>query len=145
MVGTFPGIDATGDHTNRKTKRAQARNTMVWPIAPISSHFVTIGRFNAIGIWGTTLMAYGQQQHRDMTNNDSVIWATTISAYDKQRQRDITNNGAGICGKAHKGIMRMILISSGTLVLLRTILIISSTPVLQYACTIENDSHSHEG
>jgi hypothetical protein len=28
MVGTFPGIDATGDHTNRKTKRAQARNTM---------------------------------------------------------------------------------------------------------------------
>jgi hypothetical protein len=42
MVGTFPGIDATGDHTNRKTKRAQARNTMIWPIAPISSHFVTI-------------------------------------------------------------------------------------------------------
>jgi len=28
-------------------------------------------------------------------------------------------------------------------VLLRTILIISSTPVLQYACTIENDSHSY--
>ena len=44
MVGTFPGIGATGDHTNRKTKRAQARNTMVWPIAPILSHFVTIAR-----------------------------------------------------------------------------------------------------
>jgi hypothetical protein len=28
-------------------------------------------------------------------------------------------------------------------VLLRMILIISSTPVLQYACTIENDSHSY--
>jgi hypothetical protein len=29
-------------------------------------------------------------------------------------------------------------------VLLRMILIISSTPVLQYACTIENDSHYHQ-
>jgi hypothetical protein len=28
-------------------------------------------------------------------------------------------------------------------ILLKTILIISSTPVLQYACTIENDSHSY--
>jgi len=54
MVGTFPGIDAAGDHTNRKTKRAQARNTMVWPIAPILSHFAIIARFNAIGIWATT-------------------------------------------------------------------------------------------
>jgi hypothetical protein len=42
MVGTFPRIASPGDHTNRKTKRAQARNTMVLPIAPISSHFVTI-------------------------------------------------------------------------------------------------------
>jgi hypothetical protein len=41
--------------------------------------------------------------------------------------------------------LRTILISSSTFVLLRTILIISSTPVLQYACTIENDSHSHGG
>ena len=95
---------------------------MVWPIASISSHFVTIARFNVIGIWATTLLAYEQQRHRD-----------------------ITNNGAGICGKAHKGMLRMILTSSGTLVLLRMILIISSTPVLQYACTIENDSHSHGG
>jgi hypothetical protein len=53
------------------------------------------------------------------------------------------NNGSGICGRAHKGMLRMILISSSTPVLLRTILIISSTPVLQYACTIENDSHSY--
>jgi hypothetical protein len=29
-------------------------------------------------------------------------------------------------------------------VLLKMILIISSTPVLQYACTIENDSHHHQ-
>jgi hypothetical protein len=120
MVGTFPGVEATGDHTNRKTKRAQARNTMVWPIAPVLSHFVTIAPFNAIGIWATTTSAYGQQRHRDMTNN-----------------------GGGICGKAHKSMLRMILIFGSTHVLLRTILIISSTPVLQYACTIENDSHSH--
>jgi hypothetical protein len=97
---------------------------------------------NDSSIWAITLLAYGQQRHRDMTNNGSVMWATTASAYDKQQQRDITDNGAGICGKAHKSMLRMILISSSTHVLLRTILIISSTPVLQYACTIENDSHS---
>jgi hypothetical protein len=106
----------------KNERRAQARNTMVWPIAPILSHFVTIAPFNAIGIWATTLLAYGQQ-----------------------RQRDMTNNGGGICGKTHKGMLRMILISSSTPVLLKTILILSSTPVLQYACTIENDSHSHGG
>ena len=100
---------------------------------------------NDSGIWEITASLYGQQRHRDTTNNDSVIWVTTISAYDKQRQRDITNNGAGICGNAHKGIMRMILILTSTPVLLKTILIISSTPVPQYACTIENDSHSHGG
>jgi hypothetical protein len=79
-----------------------------------------------------------------MGNNDSSIWATTLLAYGQQRHRDMTNNGAGICGKAHKSMLRIILISSSTFVLLGTILIISSTPVLQYACTIENDSHYHQ-
>jgi hypothetical protein len=85
MVGTFPGMDATGDHTNRKTKRAQARNTMVWPIAPILSHFVTIAPFNAIGIWATMLLTYGQQRYRHMTNNNSVISQTTVLAYAAKR------------------------------------------------------------
>jgi hypothetical protein len=69
---------------------------------PIQHHRHMVN--NAIGIWATTLLAYGQQRHRDMTNNGSVIWGTTISAYDKQRQRDITNNGAGICALPHKSI-----------------------------------------
>ena len=80
---------------------------------------------NDSGIWETTLLVYGQQQHRDMTNNRSVIWVTTLSAYDKQRQRDMTNNGAGICGKAHKGMLRMIPILTSTPVLLKTILILT--------------------
>jgi len=41
-------------------------------------------------------------------------------------------------------LARMVPILSSIFVLLRMILIISSTPVLQYACTIENDSHHHQ-
>jgi hypothetical protein len=101
-----------GRSYGKNERRGSARSTMVWPIAPVLSHFVTIAPFNAIGIWATTLLTYGQQRHRDMTNNGSVIWATTISAYDKQRHRDITNNGAGICAYALRGLLQMPLNSS---------------------------------
>jgi hypothetical protein len=48
-----------------------------------------------------------------------------------------------LCAYAHK--VCMLLCACAHKALLRMILIISSTNVLQYACTIENENHYHQG
>jgi hypothetical protein len=42
-------------------------------------------RYNPAQSAHSTLLAYGQQRHRDIEHAASVVWATTVSAYCRQR------------------------------------------------------------